>query len=149
MEICPSDIKNYILNDPLIDFLKENPLYLKNKEKKSKYTSYLESKKHNFTKECIEYFKEKYQEDEIVDLSLEMDMKKRIQKTKDAIKNENINCIIYGGLIKDNLFAKPEIMIRSLKDKTFYITYCIWSQYYILKILFTHFKNKNNTFLKY
>ena len=65
--IFPYDLKNSILNDPLIDYLKENHKYSSLKNKKSKYTSYLESKKWKFTQECINHFKGQYNKDEILD----------------------------------------------------------------------------------
>ena len=119
MVLYPSCIKNYILNDPLIDYLQGCPIYSNRKEKKSTYTCYLESKKYKFTQECIAYFKLQYTKEETIDLSLESDLKQKCEKTKAALNNKNISCIIYGGLSKNNYSAIPEVLIR--QGKYFYV----------------------------
>ena len=119
MVLYPSCIKNYILNDPLIDYLQGCPIYSNRKEKKSTYTCYLESKKYKFTQECIAYFKMQYTKEETIDLSLESDLKQKCEKTKAALNNKNISCIIYGGLSKNNYSAIPEVLIR--QGKYFYV----------------------------
>jgi len=110
--IFPYNLKNFILNDPLIDYLKENPAYYSLKNKKSKYTSYLESKKWKFTQECISHFKGQYSSDEILDLSLIIGFKDKCDKTGVALKNKAIQCIIYGGLSKGNQGAVPDLLIK-------------------------------------
>jgi len=133
--IFPDSIKNYILHDPLIDYLQKTPSYSSQKNKKSKYSSYLESKRWKFTQQCILYFKEPYSSYEIVDLSLEIDFKAKCEKTREAMKDKKTQCIIYGGLNKGNLCAVPDILIKRA------------GAFHILEIRFTtcHYCKDNKT----
>jgi len=108
----PSSIKNYLLNDPLIDYLQGHPKYKGKKQGKSKYSSYIESKKWAFTQGCIVHFKGLYSPDKVYDLSEITDIDTKCKKTIEVMNDPNIECIIYGGLKKGNLVASPEIMIR-------------------------------------
>ena len=142
--IFPYDLKNFLLNDPLIDYLKENPKYSSMKNKKSNYTSYLESKKWKFTQECINYFKGQYSQNEILDLSLVIDFKDKCDKTKEALKKKGIHCIIYGGLSKGNQGAVPELLIR-LKGNFHVLDIRLMSCYYCKD----NITLKNNPYLWY
>ena len=130
--LSPNNLKNYFLDDPLLDYLKffnitslnQTPIE-KTSRKRSSYTKeensnsnlfsqFIINQGNNFEKEIIEKIKNKYPNDFIEISSSYTRNREYFQQTLNAIKNK-IPIIYQGVLINDkNLtFGCPDLIIRN------------------------------------
>jgi len=127
--ISPSNIRNYILDDPLLDWLKyynvtdlncrinTRKVLKKTTHRNSidNHTQFIMNEGLCFEQQIYDYLKEKYK-DNIVQIgeSLDSRSEEKFNKTVECMKN-GVN-IIYQAVIHDyenNLFGCPDLLIRS------------------------------------
>ncbi len=110
--IAPSDMFNYVMDDPLIDWLK-----MYEKSDNNQYTNYIMESGHKFESVILEHFKTIFTTDKIVQVCDGRDDtydRRNFEKTKQLMMNKTP--IIYQGLLMDEeekLFGCPDFLIRS------------------------------------
>lgn len=113
--ISVKDIKNYIINDPILDWLNhygENNGYKKDKNYNTKFNHYIKNKNIIFEQNIINILSENYIINNIANYGEEFSIKK-YNETLDSIKRGEP--IIYNGLLHDisrNIYTIVKIMIR-------------------------------------
>ena len=127
--ISPSNIRNYMLDDPLLDWLKYyNVTDLNCRIKTTKFsnktthrntadthTQFIMNEGLSFEQQIYDYLKEKYKKNIVqIGESLDARSEEKFNKTVECMKN-GVN-IIYQAVIHDyenNLFGCPDLLIRS------------------------------------
>jgi hypothetical protein len=143
--VCPSQIKNYILKDPLIDYFeyykvnsiikkpKTKTKYIK-KKKIIKFEEFIKNKGIEYEKKVMEHFKDKYI---TIDGLLNAES---YNKTLEAISN---NPIIYQGVLFneiDKTYGRPDLIIRGDKLNELFDQNEDITKYYIIDIKFSSIK---------
>src|SRR3989338_2195911 len=114
--ISASRIKNYMIQDPLIDWLQ---MYYnkENKEKKGNFTEYLMGKGIEFEKQIMEIIKRKIGKENVEQVSYGMKDIMSVNKAKETIRlMKEGKPIIYQGVLHDisrKRYGSPDILIRS------------------------------------
>tara|TARA_B110000977_G_C11078682_1_gene492112 strand:- start:1679 stop:3727 length:2049 start_codon:yes stop_codon:yes gene_type:complete len=125
--ISASRVRNYMLEDPFLDYLKMygfNKIDSNHTIKEDKFTSYIMKKGQDFEEYLVEQIKQKFPNLTFQQICYNLDDIHNIKKYLETVKQmKNGVDIIYQGLLVDNknlTYGSPDLLIRSDKIKNIF-----------------------------